>query len=292
MCSTLNLLPVKDAFLPVCLQKEQLKHSSKADHHSQQTYARAGAVGFNQNHNKNDNSKREGYSKELPTYYYTPQTTTTPPKLTNKPTMATRQSHSSLLHTHISSFLSTLTPPSPPPSPPALLSTYFTPTTPTIHEHGPAFTQRLLPFLGRPFSGRDRCLQYFDQMGAALELQIQRGSVSVAVDPDFVGGGGGGGGDDDVVDEEGKGGDGAWKKCPGRAVATGRCRCVCRATGRAWSEDVVWVFGGFESAGGEGEEEVRFKRWDIWADAASAWVAAGGGDAESVGWKEGEERDG
>ncbi|KAK7541052.1 uncharacterized protein J3D65DRAFT_601145 [Phyllosticta citribraziliensis] len=205
------------------------------------------------------------------------------------------KSHAALLHAQTSSFLAALTPPSPPPSPPTLISDYFTPQNPTIYEHGPPFTQRLLPFLGRPFIGRDECVRYFELMGAALELQIQKGSVSVSVDPDFVDDG------DDFekgasqgnVGSEGSGGDG-WKKCPGRAVATGRCRCVCRATGRAWDEHVVWVFGGFErsTGAGGGQDRVRFARWDIWADAASAWVAAGGGDAESVGWERGQERDG
>ncbi|KAK8162721.1 hypothetical protein BKA80DRAFT_273452 [Phyllosticta citrichinensis] len=203
------------------------------------------------------------------------------------------QSHASLLHAHTSSFLAALTPPSPPPSPPALLSEHFTPQNPTVYEHGPPFTQRLLPFLGRPFTGRDECVQYFELMGAALELQIQNGTVSISADPDLV---------DDGDFEKGAsqgnvasgGGDG-WKKCPGRVVATGRCRCVCRATGRAWDEHVVWVFSGFErlnGVGGGGYDRVRFARWDIWADAASAWVAAGGGDAESVGWGRGQERDG
>lgn len=239
------------------------------------------------------NRAQENSASETTAKHNTGTPNMAPPTTTTK-----TPSHASLLlllHAHTSSFLAALTPPSPPPSPPALLADYFTPQSPTIYEHGPPFTQRLLPFLGRPFTGRDECVRYFELMGAALELQIQRGSVSVCVDPDFTDD------DDDAAAEgqgagegnvggAGSGGGEAWTKCPGRAVATGRCHCVCRTTGRAWDEHVVWVFGGFErsTCGDGGRDRVRFARWDIWADAASAWVAAGGGDADSVGWEKGQ----
>lgn len=147
--------------------------------------------------------------------------------------------------------------PSPPP-PAALLDAYFhTTTPPTIHEHGPAFAHEsgVLPFLGRPFHGRDACLEYFSLMSGVLALEILEIVGHVV-------------GDDDA-----------------RVVVTGECRCTSRATGREWRELCVWTFEGWEEVQGVG---VRFGRWDIWADAASAWVAVGGGGADSVGWKKGE----
>lgn len=129
-------------------------------------------------------------------------------------------------------------------------------------------------------------MQYFELMGGALELAIKRGSVRVSVDADFpISDDKTGKYTSEDIDADGN----IWRQLPGRVLATGQCHCVSRKTGRGWDEEVVWVFGGFQES--EDGSEARFQRWDIWADAASAWVAEGGGDAGSVGWESGQERD-
>ncbi|KAF4555767.1 Hypothetical protein D9617_2g057300 [Elsinoe fawcettii] len=146
--------------------------------------------------------------------------------------------------------------------PPTILATHFTPS-PTIHEHGPSWTQTLLPFLGRDFTGKDDCLEYFTLLGGTLAFEPQADSfpsaTEIVVDPEAKG--------------EGDAGDG-FGKGNGTVTSVGKGKFKAVKTGKEWEEKFIWVLSGFD-------EEGRIGRWDIWADPLSAWLAVKGEDPPS-----------
>ncbi|GME34021.1 uncharacterized protein K452DRAFT_283098 [Neofusicoccum parvum] len=141
----------------------------------------------------------------------------------------------------------------PPPS--TLLSRFFTPTNPSIHEHGPAWSTAALPFLGRPFVGAAACESYFTLLSASLKMALDERSFP--------------GEEGFVVDGE-----------AATVAVRGRGAFESVATGRRWREEFVYVLGGWD---GRGE---RFASWDVWADPLCAWVAVQEGEVE--GWPRGE----
>ncbi|GAM82642.1 hypothetical protein ANO11243_006240 [Dothideomycetidae sp. 11243] len=80
-------------------------------------------------------------------------------------------------------------PASNPPS--SILDKHFT-SSPRITEHGPKWAQSSrLPFLGRTFSGREGCLEYFSLLAETLEFLVEDAvfpsKMEVVVDPEAVG---------------------------------------------------------------------------------------------------------
>ncbi|KAK8136278.1 hypothetical protein PG984_004218 [Apiospora sp. TS-2023a] len=152
-----------------------------------------------------------------------------------------------------------------PPSPQELLSEFFIPdqsegggSRPTIHEHGPAWATKTLPFLGKSFAGGPACEEYFAVLGDTLKMHLHR-------EDSFPGPEG------FVVDE-----------AQNRVCVVGKGRFESVRTGRSWDEQFAYVLGGWD---GQGR---TLGRWDIWADPLSAWAAVSEDDVD--GWKKGEHR--
>ena len=182
----------------------------------------------------------------------------------------TAQTRRSQLHSRAQAFCNAfLDLPDNPPD--KILSDHFTEAgTPKITEHGPAWASQRLRFLGRTFSGKDDCLNYFPLLAETLEFKPtsdtftsqgsivvdERATVSehsngsepsgVATRPSTGGGMG-------IVSVKGKGTFKAIK------------------TGKAWEEQFIWRLSEYDEDGGVGH-------WEIWADPLSAWVAVGGED--------------
>ncbi|KAF2155914.1 hypothetical protein K461DRAFT_290889 [Myriangium duriaei CBS 260.36] len=140
--------------------------------------------------------------------------------------------------------------------PPTILDKHFGPF-PRITEHGPAWAQSRLPFIGKTFSGREECLSYFAQLGEVLEFEPVGGGLpptgGIVVDPEALGEG-----------EELRNGEGQGVVC---VHLKGKFRS--KKTGEEWEESFAWRLSGFD-------EEGRIGWWEIWADPLSAWLAVGG----------------
>lgn len=54
----------------------------------------------------------------------------------------------------------------------------------------------------------------------------------------------------------------------GMVSVVGKGRFTSRKTGKAWDEQFIYRFSGFD-------EEGRIGHWEIWADPLSAWEAVG-----------------
>jgi len=139
--------------------------------------------------------------------------------------------------------------------PQKLLNDHFTPSSPKITEHGPSWATSKLPFLGKTFSGRGGCEEYFSLLSKVLEFKPSKdtfpGPEGVVVDPDAVG----------PEDDEGR----------PRGVVSLVARGVFRAveTGREWEEVFSYRLSGFD-------EDGKIGHWEIWADPLSAWMAVQG----------------
>nr|POE49529.1 dsc e3 ubiquitin ligase complex subunit 4 [Quercus suber] len=143
--------------------------------------------------------------------------------------------------------------------PPQLLDEHFsTSCPPQITEHGPTGAATRLPFLGRPFTGRDQCLEYFTLLSQSLEFSPSKDTFPTTK-TGFV------------VDESARDtGDEANGRC-GVVSVVGKAVFRAVRTGKEWEESFVWRLSGFDQEG-------RFARWEIWADPLSAWMAVGGED--------------
>ncbi|KAH7060928.1 hypothetical protein B0J12DRAFT_566210 [Macrophomina phaseolina] len=153
-----------------------------------------------------------------------------------------------------------------PPPPKDLLSQYFTSASssapPRIHEHGPHWAAKRLPFLGRTFEGTDECVKYFEVLSQTLRMKLDGSSFP--------------GPEGFVVDLEGDAGAAARR---GKAVSVvGRGVFESVKTGRKWEEEFVYVLSGWDSEG-------KFTSWEIWADPLSAWLAVQENEVE--GWEKG-----
>src|SRR5579859_1448558 len=131
------------------------------------------------------------------------------------------------------------------------LSKFFT-SNPTIHEHGPTWANSRLPFLGKPFIGREECVKYFELLGETLKFHPDEKTFPPV--------------EEFIVDAE--------ARSEGMAEARGAVSVVARAvfesvkTGKKWEEKFIYRLSGFD-------EEGRIGCWEIWADPLSAWDAVG-----------------
>ncbi|KAK4984931.1 hypothetical protein LTR50_006271 [Elasticomyces elasticus] len=165
------------------------------------------------------------------------------------------QTRTSLLRTCTQAFCAAfLDLPSNPPE--KLLSEHFTSKEPRITEHGPSWATSRLPFLGRTFSGKDECLDYFKLLSETLEFIPSKdtfpGPGGIIVDAEAT--------------REGRAGESG-----GCASVVGKARFRSVKTGKEWEEEFTYRLSGFD-------EEGKIGWWEIWADPLSAWVAVGGGE--------------
>lgn len=167
-------------------------------------------------------------------------------------------------------------------SPPDLLLRYFTPTTPRITEHGPAFARDRLPFLAKTFTGVDEFLEYFRLLREVLAFEaidgvdVWPGEEGFAVDADAVvappaasaEGVNGIGSTDGAADahEAGEEEEEEDNKARGVVTVVGQGRFMSVKTGKRWEERFMHRFSGFD-------EEGKIGHWEIWADPLSAWLA-------------------
>ncbi|KAF2635373.1 hypothetical protein P280DRAFT_473921 [Massarina eburnea CBS 473.64] len=162
--------------------------------------------------------------------------------MTSQPeTMSTTRS--TVLRTSTHDFCTALISPPPPAD---LLSTYFT-SNPQITEHGPSWSTTRLPFLHKTFDGTDGCVEYFTLLSDTLEMCLPADAF-----PERAG---------FVVDAEAEAG-------KGMVSVVGKGRFTSKKTGKAWDEQFIYRFSGFDAAG-------KIGWWEIWADPLSAWEAVG-----------------
>ncbi|KAK8100950.1 uncharacterized protein PG998_007645 [Apiospora kogelbergensis] len=152
-----------------------------------------------------------------------------------------------------------------PPSTTKLLSEFFIPdasgdgdSRPTIHEHGPAWASKTLPFLGESFTGGAACEEYFTVLADTLKMHMS--AADSFPGPDGF-----------VVDA-----------ARNQVCVVGKGRFESVKTGRSWDEQFTYVLSGWDGQGW------KMRRWDIWADPLSAWAAVAEEDVD--GWKKGEHR--
>lgn len=144
--------------------------------------------------------------------------------------------------------------------PPKLLSEHFTSSSPRITEHGPSWASSKLPFLGRTFTGKDECLEYFSLLSKVLAFEPSKdtfpGPKGIVVDADAVG-------PEDKVDH--------WGCGKGVVSVVGKATFRSIGTGKSWDEQFIYRLSGFD-------EEGRIGHWEIWADPLSAYMAVEGKD--------------
>lgn len=146
--------------------------------------------------------------------------------------------------------------------PDKILSEHFTPNNPQITEHGPDWASKRLPFLGRTFSGRDGCLEYFSLLSKTLEFIPSNNTF--------------GGEHDIIVDDRaaatdpGKHAGDGWRwDGEGMVSVKGRATFKAINTSKQWDEEFIYRLSNFG-------EDGKIGHWEIWADPLSAWVAVGG----------------
>lgn len=148
--------------------------------------------------------------------------------------------------------------------PEKMLDEHFTTLNPQITEHGPAWANKRLPFLGKTFSGRDGCLEYFSFLADTLEfipnLNTFPGKEGFVVD-DMTSVASGGGPEHSGM---GLGWDGR-----GAVSVVGKAKFKAVKTGKDWDEQFIYRLSGFD-------EEGKIGHWEVWADPLSAWAAVGG----------------
>ncbi len=143
--------------------------------------------------------------------------------------------------------------------PDKIIAEHFTPDKPRITEHGPAWTSERLPFLGKTFTGRDGCLEFFVLLSETFECYFDKDTF-----PDqegiIV--------DDQVKITSGGGHGGSGKGWEGRGLATvvGKATFKAIKTGVSWEERFVYQLSEFE-------EEGRIGHCEAWGDPLSAWMA-------------------
>lgn len=147
-------------------------------------------------------------------------------------------------------------------SPNKILADHFTSNNPKITEHGPSWATKRLPFLGKTFTGKDQCLDYFKLLSETLEFIPNKDTFpdkeGIVID-------------DQAVTDEVHGGHGLGWDGRGAASVVGRAKFKAVTTGKAWDEQFIYRLSGFDETGGIGH-------WEIWADPLSAWAAVGGED--------------
>ncbi|EON64231.1 hypothetical protein W97_03462 [Coniosporium apollinis CBS 100218] len=178
------------------------------------------------------------------------------PLLTPETTTDPTSSRASLLRKNAHAFCRALLSP---PAPPALIEKFFTSTKPRITEHGPAWATAVLPFLGKTFSGKEGCVEYFEVLGKTLKMQM--GEATFPGPEGFV------------VDAEAEitGLGAAEGTAKGVVSVVGRARFESVQTGMGWDEAFIYRLS-------EWDDEGRFAHWEVWADPLSAWMAVRGKD--------------
>ena len=166
------------------------------------------------------------------------------------------QTRYSLLQQRIEAFCSAfLDLPDDPPE--KILTGHFTSSNPRITEHGPAWANKRLPFLGKTFTGKQECLQYFDLLPTTLDFIPNENTFPGSVVDDRAST------SDDGHSGVGKGWDGR-----GAVTVVGKAKFRAVQTSRSWEEQFIYRLSEFDEDGGIGN-------WEIWADPLSAWVAVG-----------------
>ncbi|KAI5812487.1 hypothetical protein BZA77DRAFT_324036 [Pyronema omphalodes] len=113
-------------------------------------------------------------------------------------------------------------------------------SSPSVYEHG---NDRLAPYMGRAFTGKEEVRRYFDNIDELLEFN----EVEFA-DQDYV------------VDAEAL-----------KVAVRGRAKITWKGTGQAWDESFMYLL-----CFAAEDDTIRCNRWEVWADTGSAYLAANG----------------
>ena len=149
-------------------------------------------------------------------------------------------------------------------APTHMLDKYFT-SNPTIHEHGPSWAIKRLPFLGKTFQGRRQsetrsgsssttgttCDDYYDLLTATLSFHPTEQTLPSS--------------EHFIVDADASSPDGGSK---GAVTIKLQAEFKSIKTGKGWEEEFVYILSDFD-------EDGKIGRQELWADPLSAWVACG-----------------
>jgi hypothetical protein len=137
--------------------------------------------------------------------------------------------------------------------PERILDDHFVKEDARILEHGPLFAQAKLPYIARPFRGKNEGLWYFRLQSETVEFlphtQTFSGSESIVVDSESM-----------IPGQAGR----------GVATIVGKAKYKAVKSGQNWEARFVWRLSGFDDEG-------RIGLWEVWGDCLSAWVAVGSG---------------
>ncbi|KAF2096440.1 hypothetical protein NA57DRAFT_58355 [Rhizodiscina lignyota] len=136
------------------------------------------------------------------------------------------------------------------PNPPQLIDQHFS-LSPSITEHGPIWANERLPFLGKTFTTKDGCLEYFDVLSKTLTMDMSPKSFPKP--------------EDFIVNAFATTHEGARQ---GVVSVVGAATFRSVKTGKSWDEKFIYRLSDFD---GEG----KIGHWEIWADPLSAWEAVG-----------------
>lgn len=121
----------------------------------------------------------------------------------------------------------------------AILTHFATGVPPTVIEYG---HPSLAPFVGRAFNGREEVGRYFELLRRLLDFDGMRFSEYV-VDTDSS-----------------------------KVCCKGHARFTWLATGQSWDETFAYTLDFVE----EGDQNVKVRRYQVWADTGAAYLASRG----------------
>ncbi|KAF2716723.1 hypothetical protein K431DRAFT_323634 [Polychaeton citri CBS 116435] len=131
-----------------------------------------------------------------------------------------------------------------------ILFGHFTTTTdPKITEHGPSWASSRLPFLGKTFSSRDECLEYFKLLAETLKFIPNKGTFPskewfIVVDK-------ANGRHNPAVPEK--------LQLKGQVSVVRKATFKAVKTGKSWEEEFVCCLSEFG-------EDRKIGHWEIWAE--------------------------
>jgi len=138
-------------------------------------------------------------------------------------------------------------------TPQDFLSSQFT-SDPRITEHGPAWSQSVVPIFGKTYKG-EGCIEYFEILDGAFTAHFAENSFP---GPKEV-----------VVDAEAKGPDDRAGKARGVIWMSGHASFTNKKNGKTFKEIFAIRLSGFDG-------HAKIGHWEFWGDTLSAYAAVEG----------------
>jgi hypothetical protein len=113
-------------------------------------------------------------------------------------------------------------------------------SSPSVYEHG---NDRLAPYMGRAFTGKEEVGRYFDNIAELLEFSdVHFADHDYVIDPESL-----------------------------KVAVRGRAKITWRENGQAWDESFMYLLS-FATE----DDAIKCNKYEVWADTGSAYLAANG----------------